>query len=224
MRFCLVFILTLIFTSNPAKAGETKEPLLWKEMQAAILQTEDIERVKELLAAGADINGPIGCGDYNSLDGAVQKGNAEMVKFLIKNGAKPKGRALSQAAFGLRNPWTIEIVNTLIHAGADVNYKDKDSRSMALHHACFQANPEVVKLLLDQPKIELDPIDIDGRTPLMWAVEKGSTEIVKMLLDAGAQPAIKNKRGEDSIAAALHQIAKDQDILKMLRSKKHDVH
>jgi ankyrin repeat protein len=44
---------------------------------------------------------------------------------------------------------------------------------------------DVVKLLLETGKVEVDSKDETGRTPLLWAVENGHEAIVKLLLETG---------------------------------------
>ena len=41
-----------------------------------------------------------------------------------------------------------------------------------------------------------------GETPLHWASKMGHTHVVKMLLDGGARPEMRNKRGENPLIQA----------------------
>jgi ankyrin repeat protein len=41
---------------------------------------------------------------------------------------------------------------------------------------------EIVKMLLAKDGIDLNLVDLDGRTPLLWAAIGGDKEIVEMLL------------------------------------------
>jgi ankyrin repeat protein len=63
----------------------------------------------------------------------------------------------------------------------------------------------------------LDEINDDGSTALMYAVQKGSTEIVEMLLKAGAKVEVANKRGETALDLAGEEIKKKQTILSKVK-------
>ncbi len=77
---------------------------------------------------------------------------------------------------------------------------------------------DAVKLLLAQPGIKLDAINIDGDTALMAAAEHGHAEIVEMLLKAGANVSITDKRGETATSLAQKALAKQQAMLSKLQS------
>ncbi|KAE8322795.1 ankyrin repeat-containing domain protein [Aspergillus sergii] len=52
--------------------------------------------------------------------------------------------------------------------------------------AAEHGNTSVVRLLLDQPTIELDQVSYNGRSPLSYAAENGQEEIIGLLLNRGA--------------------------------------
>src|SRR6185295_902374 len=97
---------------------------------------------------------------------------------------------------------SLAMVTALIQAGADVNSPHHDYRHTALFWASFKGYMDSVKLLLAQPGIKLDAINIDGDTALMAAAENGHAEIAEMLLKAGANVSITDKRGETATSLA----------------------
>ena len=105
------------------------------------------------------------------------------------------------------------MVTALIEAGADVNSPHADYRYTALFGASARGNKNSVKLLLAQPGIKLDVINIDGDTALMAAAEYGHAEIVELLLKAGANASIIDKRGETATSLAQKTLAKQQAIV-----------
>jgi ankyrin repeat protein len=73
----------------------------------------------------------------------------------------------------------------LLGAGANVNYKHSNGNTV-LDYA-IKTSPDIFKVLLDagaNPNTE----DEKGRTPLSYAVERDNSEVVKLLLDAKADP------------------------------------
>jgi ankyrin repeat protein len=203
---------------SPPDSRELERAL---QMQEAVLRKPDVAEVQRILKAGFDVNAPIGCGTYSALDGAVQVESMGILTLLLDAGAKPKGSALLSAARCRNQEVSVKMVEALLNRGADPNYKDcylGDLKrfSMPLHAACYQGNFQVVQLLLNRPGIELNAIDVDGRTPLMWAVEKGHDGLIGLLLEKGADPAIKNAEGKTVADLARDQIRKREKILEMI--------
>lgn len=197
-------------------SSSIRQMMLEYEMQEAVLKTQDIQKVRDLIKQGVSINAPIGCGDFSPLDGAVLRENVEMLKFLLSHGANPRGRELPAAAFARGSEQSLQMVKILLKAGVDPNARD--TYKPTLTAAAYREHEDVVKLLLAQPGIKVNETDVDGYTALMWAVEKGSEEIVDELLRAGARTDIVNKRGETATIIAKKEIEKEQGILSKLQS------
>ena len=67
-----------------------------------------------------------------------------------------------------------------------------------LHYAATESHVPVMQLLLDQHAY-IDATSPNGSTPLMMAAMYGNASAVKMLLEAGADPTIKNDLGLTAI-------------------------
>jgi ankyrin repeat protein len=80
----------------------------------------------------------------------------------------------------------------LISGGVDVNVKDAKSGRTALHKSCKEGWPVCVDILLRATPHYLNAKDFDGNTPMYLACQNGNDSIIKQLLDAGADPNIKN--------------------------------
>lgn len=88
----------------------------------------------------------------------------------------------------------VEICAQLIERDADVNKPGW----APLHYAATNSHVPVMQLLLDQHAY-IDAASPNGSTPLMMAAMYGNASGVKMLLEAGADPTIKNDLGLTAI-------------------------
>jgi ankyrin repeat protein len=101
----------------------------------------------------------------------------------------------------------LEVVTLLLTKGAKVNSLSLDGRS-PLHLAAARASPEIVGLLLDQgADMEAVQWDVPSMfTPLLYSVQFGKIENLKLLIARGANP--KVRCFESAQATALHIAAK----------------
>ncbi len=108
-----------------------------------------------------------------------------------------------------------ECARVLIEAGADVNVKDAQGRSL-LH---LTEHPETVTLLC---KAGIDKYALcQGDTPLSWAASLGKIELVKALLENGADPNIKMPGGETALMSAV--VNNDVEAARLLLEKGADI-
>jgi hypothetical protein len=188
-------------------------------------QSKQLDKLKELIKRGGDVNAPLrfdrmlneGENESNrkatawALDVVVEHAQVDMLTLLLTNGAKLHGGELSKAARAENQDDALAMVTALLEAGADVN--SRHDGFTALFWASYRGNRNSVKLLLAQPGIKLDEITVDGFTALMAAAEHGHAEILEMLLKAGANVRIANKRGETATILAQKKLDKQQAVL-----------
>ena len=124
---------------------------------------------------------------------AVLEGDLEKVHNLIKDGADVNGD-INGPLLSLTQG-NVEITKFLLENGADPNLNP-----FTLHHYCESyKNPELVKLLIKYgAKVNyIDPKT--GATPLHRAMYMFRSEVVKVLIENGADLSIKNKKGQTPI-------------------------
>lgn len=85
-------------------------------------------------------------------------------------------------------------VEALLRKGAEVNRPGWT----ALHYAAAIGNNEIVQLLLDKSAY-IDAESPNKTTPIMMAAREGHIYTVKLLLDEGADAALKNELGMTAI-------------------------
>ena len=108
-----------------------------------------------------------------ALTKAIEKGNLEIVKYLVENGADIKDNDSNTALTVASRNGNLEVVKYLVENGADINDKDNYGDT-ALMVASWNGNLEVVKYLVE------NGADIDenshGKTALMIASEKDNED------------------------------------------------
>lgn len=94
-----------------------------------------------------------------------------------------------------------EAVKALLARDADVN----KTGWTPLHYAVSAGNPQqidIVRLLLENHAY-IDAPSPNGTTPLMMAAQYGAMDVVQLLLQEGADPALKNQLGLSAAEFAL---------------------
>ncbi|ELR98757.1 ankyrin repeat domain-containing protein [Gloeocapsa sp. PCC 73106] len=154
----------------------------------------DLEAVKELIAQSADVNTV-----YPHMD-----------SFL--DGHTP----LLVAA---RDSHT-EIVEELLQAGAKVRVQDWVFKGAPIHKATYNGNPEILKLLVAHPDIDLDVQGkINGYTPLHDALWHGFVDCAEILVNAGARLDLRGHDGKLPLDIAIEVCGSDSAIANLIRSK-----
>lgn len=101
----------------------------------------------------------------------------------------PGGCALFHSAIGIAPP---EILQALLDRGADVNYEATDGFPALVSALVHETDPErrraVVRLLLDAGA-DVHRYGINGWAPLHAAALTDDPALIRMILDAGANPA-----------------------------------
>jgi ankyrin repeat protein len=133
---------------------------------------------------------------------AIEGGHLEVVKMILETGVKISHDHLIAAI----DSGASDVVILLLEYGVDV---DNGEATSALHEAArSQKTPILSTLIWNGANLEL--MDSIEQTPLALAVKQNSVDVVKLLLDAGADPSVQIQRGkghehsEDRVSALFY--------------------
>lgn len=162
----------------------------------------DLEEIRRLVAAGANINYRSGTHCQSPLHLALMNRHVTCVDFLIENGADINEDDVNQAkplhVAALRGDHYC--VTRLLDAGADIHSLDHKGFT-ALHYAAGDDYPDCVQLLLDRGA-DIDRGNFDGVTPLHDATYYGCTKSIQALLKNNADVLAKNHTNETALDIA----------------------
>jgi ankyrin repeat protein len=138
---------------------------------------------------------------------AAGRGDLKKVQRLLGNGARVNGRdsggktALHFAA----QSKNVLVVDVLVRAGADVNAKaDGDVTPLMLSVDMGFGDPEIA-LRLIRAGADVQAADTNGDTALIIATTESSLDVVKALLEKGANPNAKGLHGETALNYGGHE-------------------
>jgi ankyrin repeat protein len=182
------FLLTLGADVN-AEAAEGGKTAL----QAAV-ESGNLETIRQLLAGGAYVNNTVARNEeQTALAVAVVDGNIEITRLLLDAGANAnaqvevnmhesevKGTLIQLAAFS----GELELTRLLLKARADINAPPIEHGCMGILRRVFEGDSRG----LDLPYLHIfrPTADSGGFTALQAAAKRGHLQIVRLLLDAGA--------------------------------------
>lgn len=171
----------------------------------------DVDAIKSLIAAGADINQQDEGTGYTALMWACEFDYTDMAKMLVEEGADVNIRAKDGSTALVRASGNAPgVVELLLAKGADIKAAPEDGIGVmlqALFGILYKGFPiETVSILLDHgadvDETVLSPEDIAGFTPLMFAVRDNHEELAKLLIKKGANVNARSENGKTPLILA----------------------
>ena len=201
------------------KAARAKEP---GALHAAVYAGDTVD-ARELLELGANVNEARSEEDSKTpLLVAASKGNADMVRLLLKNGADldAKDDCDNNALHIACSKGHADVANRLIKAGCDVA-SIAGNGATALHLAARKGHDDVIDLLLEHG-MNIESVDGKGATPLHAACSGGYEHVVLLLIKhranvhavdgKGKTPRqIATKKGHDDCAKIIKKAIKEEE-------------
>ncbi len=187
---------------------------------------DDPDAAKLLIQAGADVKAVNRYG-VSAITEAATNGDAAMIELLLKAGADantslPQGdTALMFAA----RTGSVPAVKVLLDHGAKVDAKESWHEETALVWAVGENHPEVIRLLIEHgadmnaytkhvvwPEMKKDAAQVmskypaGGLTPLMEAARQNSYQAAEALVQAGANPNLRDPNKLSAMVIAITNI------------------
>ena len=157
----------------------------------AAIKKDDAAAVTSLLKRGFDAN----TRDEKGLHGlhlALQEPSIKVANVLMdwdKTAVEQRNAADESPLMLASLKGLLPVVVKLIERGADVNKPGW----APLHYAATRGHIDVMNILLEKHAY-IDAASPNGTTPLMMAAFYGTPSAVKLLLEAGADPFLKNQQ------------------------------
>ncbi len=184
------------------------------------VKANDIEKVKALLANGADANAKDTTGD-TPLHVAADGNARDVAELLLSRGADVNAKAdrgatpLHYAAMANSKA----VAELLLAKGADVNRKSEDGMT-PLHGAAY-SNAEDVAALLILKGADINAKSNTGGTPLHYAAMANSKAVAELLLANGADVNARVNNQRTPLHLAAYRNAKE--VAELLLAKGADV-
>jgi uncharacterized protein len=163
-----------------------RQPRSPNEALQTAVRAGDLDQVKRLLAAGADVNARDPLGSAPLLVASCS-GKTEVAQVLLAmradvNAARPDAPSSPLECAVLTGQ--AEIVKLLLASGAHVDTRSSNGQTV-LHIAASRGNAQITDLLLGA-HADVSLVDIEGNTALDAAVLHGRSQVVSLLIAHGA--------------------------------------
>ncbi|KAL2078560.1 hypothetical protein ACEWY4_026245 [Coilia grayii] len=175
--------------------------------------------VHMLVQHGADVNMTNGSGK-NSLMLACFCGHLEVVRYLRECGVAWScvDRVGCTALHWTTDGGHLPILEHILQDGGKVDVRDRVSNWTPLMRVSAVSGDAKMAAVLIRAGADVNVRDRDGKTPLMVAVLNNHEELVKLLLENGADRQAKNKFGLGAVEMA--KSFERKNILRMLTERK----
>ncbi len=153
------------------------------------VKSDDASTIRSLLTRGFDGNVRDSKGEH-ALHVAIRENAGKAVQALLsweKIEVEARNKVDESPLMLAALTGQLDIAKNLIERDADVN----KTGWTPLHYAATRGHLELMRLLLDKSAY-IDAASPNGTTPLMMAAFYGTPSAVKLLLEAGADPFLKN--------------------------------
>lgn len=165
---------------------DIQEPSKVSSLLGKFLEKHDIEKIKEMIEMGANINSKTAMKGITALIIAIETEDEDFIKFVLKKGADVNIKIENKY---LESPGYFEFLKKY------GNFADTANNGITpLMKACIIENLEIVKLLIEKYGAEINAQnDIQRWTALDFAMVTKNIEVIEYLKSKGAISGIRNR-------------------------------
>ena len=156
----------------------------------------DIDKVKAMLDAGANIERERDDGGTPLLI-AIYKHHVDIVKLLLERGSDVNSPVIDSPPIfhaATRSEHAPELIQVLLDHGADLEATASDTHLSVLHWAVGNNTLHATDFLISKGA-DINRTCMTGKTPLLFAAEKGHTEMVRLLHAKGSDIHVHSRNG-----------------------------
>lgn len=164
---------------------------------ALMLATDDVRKVRLLLAKGVDVNAKSKQGHTALTIAAGREGSTEIVRELLDHGADLNSGNIAGAA---ARTGDVKLVKFLLDRGADPNNSQALGGPAAVSEKRAAERDKVFESAQPPPLVGI-PQNAAG-TPLMYAAMAKNPEMIRLLLEKGADVNARNKSNATALMYA----------------------
>ena len=181
---------------SPDSQQQASRPSRWPLLAGAVWPLLLIAGVWWFLSAGEDIEARDAQG-WTALMVAAEAGHYPQVTALLKRGAEIDARddcgwtPMMRAAAGGH----LEVMECLLDHGANLHQQEKTGQNALMAAVLNNRENTTQALILRGAEVNVQEQSM-GLTPLMWAARNGNAQITEWLLEAGADPDVRNHWGQ----------------------------
>ena len=171
----------------------------------------NVDVVKALIDRGVWLNAQEDFREATPLLMATETKNWEIIKILLQAGASPYVEDTFQSSpkkFLMASREGIKLLREWDEKVRGIVYQPKTGEELSLALIERLRQPQEGPLdLLEIQEFMVDGLNVHtvdqwGRTPLMWAADKGMVELIKELLEHGANPVVTDQNNDTALILA----------------------
>jgi ankyrin repeat protein len=190
-----------------------------KNYVVSAIEDSNVETLRLLLTNGADISSARGEDGENALHFASLKAKTtDVIEFVLEtgkfdiNGVDNDG--LTPLHWAILNS-NVDIARYLLEKGADPTIRNRNGNTPLHKAAGYAKEIETINLILETQKVDIDHINKEGETALYYAIRAENVQMVRCLLEKGADPTSRNNVGCTPFHLAVALLT-DTDILGLM--------
>jgi len=163
--------------------------------------------IKKLVSKGAKLDDVTSDG-LSCLHFAIKNKDVRLITYLLQKGANPNATLkhlplIHHAMLEFsQDDYRYSIIDLLLSYGADIHAKSPSRLKTSLMIAAYNGDTVFIEFCILKG-CNINDVDINGETALMFAASKGHVDSVKLLLKMGADISIKNKYNKSALDIAI---------------------